>query len=426
VVISIPVILGGLLLLGIPIFLALSSTLLIYLGWTTDIPLTILPQRMFAGIDNFALTAIPFFNLAAEIMRAGRLADRLIGVARIATGFLPGGLGIAAVLACMMFACISGSSPATVIAVGSVMFPALTAAGYSRAFACGLITTAGSLGILIPPSVTFIIYGVATGSSVGALFAAGVVPGLLVGVMFMVYCVFYARRHKVQADPVPDLRTVLRTLKDSFWVLLLPVVVLGGIYGGVFTPTEAAAIAASYSMLLALVVYRSLTWRELPALLARSGLLSGVLLLIIAGASAFSWLITSQDVPQNVTVWVLGATDNKAVVLLLLNGLLLVMGCFIESASAIVILMPIIMPIAQRLHIDLVHFGVLFTMNMEVGMVTPPVGLNLVVAKMITGMSLAEIVRAALPTLAILLLGLLIVTYWPGLSLALPHLLFPS
>lgn len=422
---AIPVVLAALLLIGIPIFLALAATLLIYLGFATDIPLTILPQRMFAGIDNFTLTAIPFFNLAAEVMRAGRLSDRLIGLARLCTGFLPGGLGIATVLACMLFACISGSSPATVIAVGSILFPALTAAGYSRSFAVGLITTVGSLGILIPPSVTFIIYGVATGTSVGALFAAGVVPGLMVGAMFMIYCVIYARRHGIAADPVPKAAALLAQLKDSFWVLLLPVIVLGGIYGGLFTATEASAVAAAYSIVLALFVYRSLTLRDLPRLLARTGLISGVLLLIIAGASAFSWLITSQDVPQSVSAWVLGWSDNKILILLLLNMLLLVMGCFIESASAIVILMPIIMPIAQKLDINLIHFGVVFTMNMEVGMVTPPVGLNLIVAKMITGMSLLEIVRASLPALAILLLGLLIVTYVPAISLAFPRLFFP-
>lgn len=422
---AIPAVLAALLLLGIPIFLALAATLLIYLGFATDIPLTILPQRMFAGIDNFTLTAIPFFNLAAEVMRAGRLSDRLIGLARMCTGFLPGGLGIATVVACMLFACISGSSPATVIAVGSILFPALTAAGYSRSFAVGLITTVGSLGILIPPSVTFIIYGVATGTSVGALFAAGVVPGLMVGAMFMIYCVVYARRHGIAADPVPKAAALLAQLKDSFWVLLLPVIVLGGIYGGLFTATEASAVAAAYSIVLALFVYRSLTLRDLPRLLARTGLISGVLLLIIAGASAFAWLITSQDVPQSVTAWVLGWSSNKILILLLLNVLLLVMGCFIESASAIVILMPIIMPIAQKLDINLIHFGVVFTMNMEVGMVTPPVGLNLIVAKMITGMPLAEIVRASLPALAILLLGLLLVTYVPEISLAFPRLFFP-
>ncbi len=417
-------ILAALLVLGIPIFLALASTMLVYLGAFSDIPLTILPQRMFAGIDNFTLVAIPFFNLAAEVMRAGKLSDRLIGLARLGTGFLPGGLGIATVVACMMFACISGSSPATVIAVGSVLYPALKKAGYSADFAIGLITTAGSLGILIPPSITFIIYGVATGTSVGALFAAGVVPALVISAMFMVYCAIYARRHGIAPDPVPSVRQILTGLRESFWVMLLPVVVLGGIYGGLFTPTEASAVAAAYSIVLAVAVYRSLSWRDLPALFARSGLLSGVLLLIIAGASAFSWLVTSQNVPQDVTAHVLSWTDNKYAVLLLLNVVLLVMGCIIESASAIVILMPIIMPIAQRLGINLIHFGVVFTMNMEVGMVTPPVGLNLIVAKMITGLPLSRIVRASLPTVAILIVGLLIATYVPELSLALPQLLF--
>ena len=414
-----------LLLTGLPIFLALTGTVLVYLGLASDIPLTILPQRMFAGIDSFTLTAIPFFNLAAEVMRAGKLSDRLIGLVRVCVGFLPGGLGIAAVLACIMFACISGSSPATVIAVGSIMIPALVAAGYGLPFATGLVTTVGSLGILIPPSVTFIIYGVATGTSVGALFAAGVVPGLVTGAMFMVYCVIYAVRHGVAADPLPTRSAILAALKDSIWVLFLPFLVLGGIYGGIFTATEAAAVAASYSLIIGLFVYRTLAWRDLPGILTRSGLISGVLLLIIAGASAFAWLITSQDVPQGVAAWVLSFTDNQAVILLLINLLLLVMGCFVESASAIVILMPIFMPIAERTGIDLIHFGVVFTMNMEIGMVTPPVGLNLVVAKLITGLSLVQIARAALPSLGILLLALIVVTYVPALSLWLPRLLFP-
>jgi C4-dicarboxylate transporter DctM subunit len=416
---------AALLLTGLPIFLALTGTLLIYLGLASDIPLTILPQRMFAGIDSFTLTAIPFFNLAAEVMRAGRLSDRLIGLVRACVGFLPGGLGLAAVLACMAFACISGSSPATVIAVGSIMIPALVAAGYGLPFATGLVTTVGSLGILIPPSVTFIIYGVATGTSVGALFAAGVVPGLVAGAMFMVYCVVFAVRRGVAADPLPTLSVIVAALKDSIWVLFLPFLVLGGIYGGMFTATEAAAVAASYSLVIAIFVYRTLSWRDLPSIFMRSGLVSGVLLLIIAGASTFAWLITSQDVPQAVASWVLSWTESKAVILLLINLLLLVMGCFVESASAIVILMPIFAPIAERTGIDLIHFGVVFTMNMEIGMVTPPVGLNLVVAKLITGLSLTQIARAALPSLAILLLALMVVTYVPALSLWLPRLLFP-
>jgi C4-dicarboxylate transporter DctM subunit len=418
------IIFAAFLFAGLPIFLALTSTLLVYLGVATDIPLTILPQRMFAGIDSFTLTAIPFFNLAAEIMRAGRLSDRLIRLARVSVGFMPGGLGVASVLACMLFACISGSSPATVIAVGSILIPALVAAGYGKSFSVGLITTAGSLGILIPPSITFIIYGVVTGTSVGALFAAGVVPGLVLGALFMAYCVLYARRHAIAPDPVPSLAELFGAARDAIWAILLPVVVLGGIYGGVFTATEAAAVAAVYSLIVAVLVYRSLELRELPRLFARSGLLSGILLLVIAGASAFAWLVTSQNVPQTLATAILGWTDSPWLVLLIFNALLIVTGCFLESASAIVILMPIMMPIAQKTGLDLTHLGVVFTMNMEMGMVTPPVGLNLVVAKLITGLPLSTIARACLPFLGILLLGLLIVSYLPGLSLALPQLLF--
>jgi C4-dicarboxylate transporter, DctM subunit len=421
---SILAVLFALLLLGIPIFVALAGAVALFLGTATDVPLVIVPQRLFAGIDSFTLMAIPFFNLAAEVMRVGGLSDRLIAVARALVGAFPGGLAMASVLACMLFACISGSSPATVAAVGSILMPALVEAGYGERFSLGLVTTAGSLGILIPPSITFIIYGVVTGTSVGALFLAGVLPGIVVGLLLMAYSCVYAVRRRIPRDRLLSAREALGVLRDAAWVLGLPVVVFGGIYGGVFTPTEAAAVSAVYSLAVAMLVYRTIALAELPRLLARSGLASGTLLLIVAGASCFSWLIASQDIPQSVASALLAVADEKWSVLLVVNIVLLIAGCFVESASAIVILMPLFMPVAQRVGIDPIHLGVITVLNMEIGMVTPPVGLNLMVAKSMTGLPLPAIVRAALPSTLVLLLGLLLVTYVPPISLVLPRLLY--
>jgi C4-dicarboxylate transporter DctM subunit len=417
-------ILFSLLILGIPIFVALAGVVALFLGAWTDVPLVIVPQRLFAGIDSFTLMAIPFFNLAAEVMRVGGLSDRLVAVARALVGSFPGGLAMASVLACMLFACISGSSPATVIAVGSTLMPALVEAGYGERFSLGLVTTAGSLGILIPPSITFIIYGVVTGTSVGALFLSGVLPGIVVGGLLMAYSWLYAVRRRIPRDRRLRPKEMLRIVRASGWVLGLPAVVFGGIYGGVFTPTEAAAVSAVYSLAVAMGVYRTISLADLPRLLARTGLVSGMLLLIVAGASCFSWLIASQGIPQAVAETLLAVADEKWSVLLVINVVLLIAGCFVESASAIVILMPLFMPVAQRVGIDPIHLGVVTVLNMEIGMVTPPVGLNLMVAKSMTNLPLPRIVQAALPSMLVLLLGLVLVTYVPAISLVLPRLLY--
>lgn len=410
--------------LGIPIFIVLSGALFVILGTTTHIPLIIIPQRMFDGVDAFALMAIPFFNLTAEIMRAGKLSDRLIRLARTLVGFLPGGLGIASVLACMLFASISGSSPATVIAAGSILLPALDAAGYDRRFSTGLIATAGSLGILIPPSITFVIYGVVTSTSIGALFSAGLLPGLLIGALLMTYCFVYGLRRKLISDPPPTRQRIISDLRGAGWVLGLPVLILGGIYGGIFTPTEAAAVSVFYAFFIAIAVHRTLAWREVPELLYRSGRISAALLILIAGATAFSWLITNSQIPQTLSQALFSTVESRWGILLVFNFILLVMGCFLEGASAIVILSPLIMPIMQAVGVDPIHLGVIFVLNMEIGMVTPPVGMNLMVTKLLTGSSLPEIVRSVVPFMLIMLVGLIIITYVPSISMSLPQLLF--
>jgi C4-dicarboxylate transporter, DctM subunit len=413
----------GALALGTPIFVALGATVMAALGFHTDVPLEVVPQRMWAGIDSFTLMAIPFFLLSAELMRVGGLSERLIALARALVGFLPGGLAMSGVLACMFFACISGSSPATVAAVGGIMIPGLVKSGYSLRFATGLFTVAGSLGILIPPSITFIIYGAVTGASIGALFLAGVIPGLVIGGLLMGYCAMHSIRAKIPRDPMPSARQFLTALRESVWCLGLPVVILGGIYGGIFTATEAAAVSVVYAFFVGYFVYGQIRLRDLGPILRNTGLTTAALLLVIAGASAFSWLLASQEVPQKLAATMLSLSHERWVVLLLFNVILLIAGCFLESASAVVIFMPLMLPIAQQVGIDPIHLGVIFVVNMEIGMVTPPVGLNLMVAKMITNQSFSAVTRSVLPFMVVMLVGLVLVTYVPALSTLLPSLL---
>ncbi len=409
------------LLIGIPTFIVLAGLVFVALLVDDKGPLLIVAQRMFGGLDSFTLMAIPLFNLTAEILRAGKLSDRLIRFSVVLVGHMRGGLGMAAVMACMLFACISGSSPATVIATGSILVPALVQEGYSKRFAIGLVTSAGSLGILIPPSITFIIYGVVTGTSIGALFLAGIVPGILTGLMLMLYSHLYARRQNIPRRDRPSAREILTATREAFWVLLIPVFVLGGIYGGIFTPTEAAAVSVFLGLGIGFFAYRSLKLSDLPGILFRTGLVSGALMILIAGATAFAWFITSEQIPQTLSRAVLGLTDDPLVFLLILNVILLIMGCFVEGASAIVILAPLILPVIAQLGINPVHLGVIFVMNMELGMITPPVGMNLMVARMMTNERLGFIIRSVIPTGLVILAALLLVTYVPALSLALPN-----
>lgn len=412
------------LLVGLPIFLALALTVFILLSLFTDINLMIVPQRMFAGINNFTLMSIPFFILAAELMRIGGIAERLIDLAKVMVGWLPGGLPAAAVLSCVFFATLSGSSPATVAAIGSIMIPALVAAGYGKMFSVGLLTTAGTLGPIIPPSITLIIYGAVTGTSIGQLFVAGILPGLVIAAMLMAYCSFHAIRVGAPREPMPSLGSVIAALRRAGWGLGLPVILLGGIYSGVFTPTESAAVACVYGLFVGAFIYRRVGWRELADILRDAGLLSASLLLITAGASAFSWLLASQGFPTELAKYVLTLTDERWTLLLLFNLVLLVAGCFLDGASAVIILSPLMQPIAASFGIDPVHFGIITLINVSVGMITPPVGLNLFVACAIAHMSLQEVFRSVLPTLAILMVALALVTYVESISMILPRLLY--
>ncbi len=412
------------LLLGLPIFagLALAVTATLYFFGAID-PIVV-PMRMFSGMNNFSLMSIPFFILAAELMRIGGLSDRLIELARALIGWIPGGLAAATVLACLFFGSISGSSPATVVAIGTIMFPALVSAGYSKLFAIGLITTAGTLGPIVPPSIALIIYGSVTGSSVGKLFAAGLVPALLVATLLITYSCLYAIKHKYPREKMPSFKEILQAFKSAAWGLGLPVILLGGIYSGVFTPTESAAAACLYGWFVGAVIYRNIGFKNTFEILKDSGLLAGTLLLITAGASAFSWILASTGAPTQLASEVLSSTSSPTLIMLLFNVIMLVAGCFLDSASAIIILAPLMQPIAAQVGVDPIHFGVITLVNLSVGMLTPPVGLNLFVAMRISRMSLYEVFIASLPFILLMVVALGLLTYVPWFSMVLPNLLF--
>jgi len=414
----------ALMFIGVPVAISLglagSLTILLF----SPDSVTSLAIKLFETSEHYTLLAIPFFLLAGAFMTTGGVAKRLIDFANATVGHIRGGLAIGAVMACMLFAALSGSSPATVAAVGSIAIAGMVRSGYPQAFGTGIVCNAGTLGILIPPSIVMVVYAAATETSVGKLFMAGVVPGLLLGVVLMIAIYIVAVKKNLPAMPRATFREWLSSARKALWGLMLMVIILGGIYTGMFTPTEAAAVAAVYSAFIALFVYKDLTWRECPKVLLESGKLSIMLMFIIANAMLFAHVLTTEQIPQHITSMVLEAGLQPWTFLLVVNLVLLVAGAFMEPSAIILILAPILFPIATRLGIDPVHLGIIMVVNLEIGMVTPPVGLNLFVTSGITGMSVMEVVRAALPWLMVLLLFLVIVTYIPQITLWLPERLF--
>ena len=418
------VMLFAFMLLGMPIAIALGlSSVLAILVFGRD-SLASLALKLFETSEQFTLLAIPFFILAGAFMTTGGVARRMIRFAVACLGHLQGGLAMASVLACMLFAAVSGSSPATVVAVGTIVIGGMVRAGYSREMAAGVICNAGTLGILIPPSIVMVVYAAATETSVGRLFMAGVVPGIVLGIMLMVAIWLRARALNLPRRPRVSARELLAAARESAWGLLLLVIVLGGIYGGVFTPTEAAAVSAVYAFFVAVVVYRDIGLKEVPQVLVDAGRVTVMLMFIIANALLFAYVLTTERIPQQIAQHIVAMGMTPWQFLAVANLMLLVAGNFMEPTGIILILAPILFPIATQLGIDPVHLGIIMVVNMEIGMVTPPVGLNLFVTAGITGMSVMEVVRAALPWLSVLLAFLVLVTYVPQLSLWLPGLLF--
>jgi C4-dicarboxylate transporter, DctM subunit len=463
----------ALLLIGAPIAIALGlSSVATILLFSND-SLASLALKLFETMQHYTLLAIPFFILSSAFLTTGGVARRIIRFAMACVGHLRGGFAMAGVLACMLFAAVSGSSPATVVAIGSIVIAGMVKAGYSKEFAAGVICNAGTLGILIPPSIVMVVYGAATNTSVGRLFMAGIIPGIVAGLMLMVAIYIAARWVKLPSQPRAPLAEIMASFRDAVWGLLLVIIIMGGIYGGVFTPTEAAAVAAVYAFIVAVFVYRDMgplrerpAWRPAFARLERSTVTSNVplvapfatfagglaqslvylpatvvhkdvrhvmveagrttimLMFIIANAMLFAHVLTTERIPHTITQMIVAAGLEPWSFLIVVNILLLIAGNFMEPSAILLIMAPILFPIAMQLGIDPVHLGIIMVVNMEIGLITPPVGLNLFVTSGITNMSVLDVVRAALPWLGILLLFLILITYVPAISTFLPNLLY--
>ncbi len=436
----------GLLLIGVPIAVSLGLSSILFLLWFSDSSLASIAQTLFNAFEgHYTLLAIPFFILASSFMSTGGVAKRIIRFAIACVGHFPGGLAIAGVLACMMFAALSGSSPATVVAIGSIVIAGMRQVGYSKEFAAGVICNAGTLGILIPPSIVMVVYAASVEVSVGRMFLAGVLPGLLAGFMLMVTIYVMARVKNLPQGDWLGWGEVFEAGRDAGWGLLLIVIILGGIYGGVFTPTEAAAVAAVYAWLIACFVYKDMgplatkgsgkntsLFRKPQALITafwhsdtrdtlfEAGKLTVTLLFVIANALILKHVLTDEQVPQQITQAMLGAGLGPITFLIVVNVILLIGGQFMEPSGLLVIVAPLVFPIAIELGIDPIHLGIIMVVNMEIGMITPPVGLNLFVTSGVAGMPMMAVVRAALPFLAVLFVFLIIVTYVPWISTYLP------
>ena len=411
-----------LLFLSVPVAVALglSTFITAFIFEGSDI-LIDLSSNLFQQLDKYALMAIPMFILAGNLLSKGGSAKRIIEFAKAFVGHLPGGLPIAAILSSIVFAAVSGSSPATVAAIGSIMFGAITAAGYPKTYAIGTITTAGSLGILIPPSIVMIIYGVTADESIGKLFIAGIIPGLLIGFMLMAVTYIGAKKLGFKKTKPATWKERWDKFKESFWALMTIVIIIGGIYGGIFTPTEAAAVSAIWALFVSLLIYKDIKFKDLGDVFFESAKTSGIILFIIANASVFAYFLTLENIPDMLTQFVLDMHLNKVMFLIAVNIILLIAGNFMEPSSIIMIMVPLLLPIAKTLGIDPIHFGVIITINMELGMLTPPVGLNLFVASGITGEPIKEVVKSVLPWFIVMLIGLILITYIPEISLWLPN-----
>ncbi len=414
----------ALMLTGMPISISLGLTVLAFLFTMTHVPIEAVALKLFTGIEKFEIMAIPFFILAGNFLTHGGVARRMINFATSMVGHWHGGLALAGVLACALFAAVSGSSPATVVAIGSIILPAMVKQGFPKRFGAGVITTSGALGILIPPSIVMVMYSVTTNTSVGKLFMAGVVPGIMLAFLLGLTTWALAKKHGYPRLKRATWSERLVAFRKSAWGLLLIVIVMGGIYSGMFTPTEAAAMAAVYAFLIAVFVYKDLRLRQVGKVLLDSASMSAMLLYIITNAMLFSFLMTSESIPQEMAAWLTAQGLGPVAFLLVVNLILLAAGNFMEPSSIVLIMAPILFPVAVALGIDPVHFGILIVVNMEVGMCHPPVGLNLYVASGITKMGISELTVAVLPWLMTMLGFLMLVTYVPQISLWLPELIY--
>jgi C4-dicarboxylate transporter DctM subunit len=422
---------SGALFISLLVFLCLNVPVGIAIGMSAvtailvggRLSLGFVAQALVNGVDSFPIMAIPLFILAGELMGQGGVSKRILNVCNVFFGRITGGLAIVTVTVCMFFAAVSGSGPATVAAVGSMVVPTMLKKGYSKSFTLALIACAGSIGVIIPPSIPMVIYGVSTGSSISTLFLAGFLPGIMIGLALIIFCYFYCKKQGWKGDQEAfTWKRAGKAVWDGKWALINPVIILGGIYGGFFTPTEAAAVAAVYAFICGTVIHRELDFKKIISTIGTACSTTGTTMVILGCATAFAQILTIEQIPQMITQSILGVSDNAIVILLLINVFLLVVGCFMDTTPAMLVLAPILLPVALSLGMSPIHFGLIMVVNLSIGFITPPLGINLFVASRIGNVPLETVTRGIIPFILVMLVCLMLITYIPQISLLLPNL----
>ena len=418
------VLLAILLIVNVPVGIALGISTMGALIYSGTLSLASIPQALVTSCDSFPILAIPLFILSGDLMGAGGVSSRILNVCNVFFGRITGGIAIVTVLVCMFFAAVSGSGPATVAAVGTMVVPTMLKLGSDKPFVLALVATAGSIGVIIPPSIPMVIFGVSTGASVTSLFMGGFIPGILIGVSLIVYCYIHCKRRGFTgtADPFTK-KAALEALWDAKWALINPIIILGGIYAGIFTPTEAAAVAAVYAFICGAFLHRELTFAKFIKAISTSCSTTATTMVILGCATAFSKVITLEQIPTMVANGLMAISSNKIVILLLINLLLLIVGCFMDTTPAILILAPILMPVAASIGVDPIHFGLIMVTNLAIGFITPPLGINLFVASRIADSPMEVILKGIMPFIAVMLLCLMLITFIPNIVMFLPNLM---
>ena len=410
--------------MSIPIGITLGLATGIAMWLTSDIPLIMLAQKSVTGLDSFPLLAIPFFILAGSLMCNGGISRRLVNLAESLVGFITGGLAMVTVLACMFFAAISGSGPATVSAIGSFMVPSMKERKYDASFAAAITAAAGTIGVIIPPSIPFVIYCVVAQCSIGDMFIAGIVPGLIIGFALMAVCYCTARkRHYISVSERPTFANVGKAFKEAVWALIVPIIILGGIYGGIFTPTEAAVVAVVYSVIIGKFVYKELDGKTLYECLRSSGLINGATEFMIGLSMAFASYLAMAQIPSHIASWMSQLAGTPFMLLMVINIFLLIIGCFVDNIAAVIILTPILLPVVRTIGIDPIHFGLIITVNLACGFISPPYGINLFVASAISGESIENISKAIIPSFLAMVGCLMLFTYFPIITMGLLNIM---
>lgn len=410
------------LLIGVPIAISLGVSALVAIYFGSTLPLQIITQKAFTSLDSFPLLAIPFFMLAGILMGKGGVSKRLLDMATAMVGWMIGGLSMVTIVACMFFAAISGSGPATVAAIGGFMIPAMKARKYDGGFAAAVAASAGSIGVIIPPSIPFVLYGVIGGVSVGSMFLAGIIPGIVIGFGLMITSYFIAKKRGYKPDATLkfSFKDVLKATYEAKWALIIPVIILGGIYGGIFSPTEAAVVACVYAFIVGMFVYKELTWKTFYESCREAVVINATTMIIIGLSVSFAYFMTLEKIPDEISRFLTELSSNPIIILLAINVLLLIVGMFIDTISALVVLTPILLPIVTAVGVDPIHFGVILVANLAIGFITPPLGVNLFVASSVGNVKFERIVMAIIPFLISMIICLLVITFVPSMSLWLP------